>query len=524
MKYYISRFWLAISVSFYLFTPYLSRYTHEFNRFIFHWTRWDLISLLFCIVLLGTLFFLFLIIFYVRGKSFTRKVFDLLFIATFGVACVANVLHLVRYKLLVKLSNPWIQLYIWWYSGYFLWILLGIFVIYAGFMHTKKIKKLCITLCFIASPILPIFTLNALRYPSITSSMGSLPAHSEAEHYNEKDRRNVYIFIFDEWSYQRSFSNRKLISMFTNLNQFKDSAFVFHKAYSPSPNTLTSIPSFLFQTNLRFTTKGSIMGFKGESFHPINQAENIFHHARELGFYTCIIGSYTPYGELLKDSVDFSKAMSVAKRFGNSFLAISKYHLLTGSLLLPAPFFPRERKKIKEYFFNRFQIKRINATHKLFKTIVKNQTRPTFAVFHYMLPHFPYIFNRDGHKELFAIYKGKDTSNYYGNLAYLDKKIGEIISILKESNKFDNSLIIMTSDHSWRGDPDYTKDTSLLEKCHVPLFIKLPHQGCSIEINSKFSTSKLGTIINKYLDGNFDVSKARSLFLDENLFISPLSR
>ncbi len=433
---------------------------------------------------------------------------------------VANVYHLVKSKMNISLSSPWIHWMIW--SGYFLWFLLGIFVVYAGFRHTKKIKMLCITLCLIASPILPIFTFNALRYPSITSSMGSLPDHLESKNHNKEDKTNVYVFIFDEWSYQRSFNNQHLISEFKNLMHFTDYALVFHNAASPWPNTFTSIPSFLFQTNLPFTIKDGKMGFKGKIFYPLSLAENVFHHVRELGFYTCIIGSYMPYGELLKDSVEFSKSISVVKRLGNSFQEVSELHMLTAILMLPAPFFKHARRVIISYFFNQFQIRRVNTTHELVKSIIQNQTRPTFAVFHYMIPHFPYVYNRDGHKKLFAIYKRDSIPDYYGNLAYLDEKIGEIISTLKESNKFDNSIIIMTSDHSLRYDPDYNEDNSLLEKRHIPLFIKLPYQKHSLEIDSEFNTFKLGSFINKYLDGDFTLAEVKTLLGDENYFTPKL--
>ena len=51
----------------------------------------------------------------------------------------------------------------------------------------------------------------------------------------------------------------------------------------------------------------------------------------------------------------------------------------------------------------------------------------------------------------------------------------------------------------------YGKDVSILEKCHIPLFIKFPYQEQSIEINSRFSTTKLGSIVNNYMDGNIDI-------------------
>jgi len=259
------------------------------------------------------------------------------------------------------------------------------------------------------------------------------------------------------------------------------------------------------------------MGFKGKHFHPINQAENIFHHAQKLDYYTCIIGSHLPYGELFKERVDFSTSMSVAKMFGNGFFSVVKHHLVTGLLLLPAPFFALERRKVKSYFFNQFQIHRNNATHEMFTTIIQNQLRPTFAVFHYMIPHFPLMYNRDGPKKLFHTYQNTP-SNYYGNLAYLDKKIGEIVSILKKADKFDNSLIIMTSDHSWRRDFGLSKDNFLPEKYLVPLFVKLPHQEYSIDIDSEFYIFKLGNFINKYLDGDFTSTEVKSLISKKNYF------
>ena len=514
LKYCLSRFWLATSVSFYLFIPYLTRYTDKNTRFSFHWTRWDLGSLLFSIVLVGTLFFLCFVLLYVRGKIRTRKVFEISYIAIFGIVLVANIFHLGKFMIknppsyIIKLE-------------FLVWFLLGIFILLAIFKHHKKIKALCITLCFISSPIVFLFTFNALRYQSFISDRGSPPALSKNEYQQLTDKRNVYIFIFDEWSYQRSFNNKGLITEFKNLKQFANQALAFHNAKSPWANTIRSISSFLFQTNLRFVMKENQMGFKGTQYHPINQIESIFHHTQELGFYTAMIGTAIPYGELLGGSSDFCEAISVYKRFGESFFDVAKYHLVTGLLLLPRPFFTNIRGKIAHYFFNRFQINRVNTTHELFEAIVQVQPRPTFAVFHYMIPHYPYIFNRDGHKKLFAIYQGNEVSNYYGNLAYLDRKIGEIITELKKANKFENSLIIMTSDHSWRKDTDYRKNKLVMEKRHVPLFIKMPYQKHSIEINSKFNTYKLGSFINKYLDGEFTLAEVKPLLDKENYFTPP---
>jgi hypothetical protein len=142
-----------------------------------------------------------------------------------------------------------------------------------------------------------------------------------------------------------------------------------------------------------------------------------------------------------------------------------------------------------------------------------------------MVPHVPYIFTADGgHKDFFAAYEDSDVTGYYDNLAYMDKKIGEIVATLREADKFEESLIIFTADHSWRFDPDYQKiDWWLwgIEKRHVPLFIKLPFQKQAVEIDTKFETYHLGNFINRYLDGDFVLEEAERLLREEGSFKPP---
>lgn len=516
VNYYLSRLWLAIAVSFYLFVPYLSRYIDEKNRFAFHWTGWDLASLLFCIVLVGSLFYLSFILLYLRGNRFTKRGFEFLFVAVCGTALIANISHLVRSQ--VKQQPAYILT-----LGFLTWILLGIVIVRMVVKHNRKIMTLCMTACFIASPLVPLFTINALGYKSFVSDKGILPPGPGSSDRKVNGTKNVYLFLFDEWSYHRTFANKELISEFRNLQHFADQALVFHKAQTPWPHTAISIPSILFQNKLRFLAKNHQFGFQNEDFYPLEEKKSIFHHAQGLGFYTAMIGSAMPYGELLGESVDFCRSTSVYKRFGTGFFDVAGYHLFTALLMLPAPLFHPQRELMTWYLFNRFQVNLINDTHELFKTIVRNQNQPGFAVIHYMIPHFPYIFTRDGPKDLFAVYEDEEVSNYYGNLAYLDEKIGDIIAFLKESNKYADSLIIMTSDHGWRFDPDYDKTNwwGLLAKRHVPLFIKMPHQNRSIPINTVFNTFKLGSFINKYLDGDFTWEEAQFLLDQENYFAVP---
>jgi arylsulfatase A-like enzyme len=68
-------------------------------------------------------------------------------------------------------------------------------------------------------------------------------------------------------------------------------------------------------------------------------------------------------------------------------------------------------------------------------------------------------------------------SLYDGEIAYTDHKVGEVASMLKEKQCYDNTLIIITSDHGEHfGEHNLWSHTGSLynEVLHIPLIIKFP--------------------------------------------------
>ena len=50
----------------------------------------------------------------------------------------------------------------------------------------------------------------------------------------------------------------------------------------------------------------------------------------------------------------------------------------------------------------------------------------------------------------------------------------------------------------------------------------MPHQKSSIKIDSKFNTFKIGSFINKSLDGDFTLAEVKSLLSDDDYFTPDL--
>lgn len=110
-----------------------------------------------------------------------------------------------------------------------------------------------------------------------------------------------------------------------------------------------------------------------------------------------------------------------------------------------------------------------------------------FLFLHYMEPHDPYFehpYNGYGIARVSTPQPAPDLAAemvrlYDGEIAYLDRQLGELFAWLKQQGLYDETLIVLTADHGeefyehggwWHGLTLYQ------EQIHVPLFLKLPGQ------------------------------------------------
>ena len=108
-----------------------------------------------------------------------------------------------------------------------------------------------------------------------------------------------------------------------------------------------------------------------------------------------------------------------------------------------------------------------------------------FLFLHYMDPHDPYFehpYNGYGVARVSTPNPPPDMAGelkrlYAGEISYLDQQLGELFDWLKKQGLYDNSMIVLTSDHGeefhehggwWHGLTLYE------EQIHVPLIIKAP--------------------------------------------------
>lgn len=105
---------------------------------------------------------------------------------------------------------------------------------------------------------------------------------------------------------------------------------------------------------------------------------------------------------------------------------------------------------------------------------------PFFLFINYLDAHEPYFGHRQFAESFNQSAEGgssTDLQRYQQEVAYVDQQIGQLFDRLKDNGKFDNSLIIVTSDHGEGfGEHGHHGHCGTLheEELHVPLLVRYP--------------------------------------------------
>jgi hypothetical protein len=124
-----------------------------------------------------------------------------------------------------------------------------------------------------------------------------------------------------------------------------------------------------------------------------------------------------------------------------------------------------------------------------------------FAIFHAPWPHGPFVSNPDG---TFVASYSVDSVDYRRELLCLDALIGDIVDALRKAGKFDEAMLIITSDHGWRLDPDPEIQKIPSFKRRVPLIVKLPGETTGQIIDKEFCPNRLDPLFKAVFAGEKD--------------------
>jgi hypothetical protein len=265
-----------------------------------------------------------------------------------------------------------------------------------------------------------------------------------------------------------------------NLKSFSKEADIYVNAFSPSESTAQSVARLT--TGIDFKNIGydlyrwTAQTKDSVEREEISSYETIFSMASKNGYNVFLRAFALPYLN------NFGKHIQSGEVHPFDSLWRAGMHSLIWPFISPGGI---QHQKTTVEILNDY-VTRI-------RTVPSN----TFFYTHWNIPHDPFIYDADGQmlnrieltKNL--ITKPDRKLKYQQQLIGTDRILGQLIEALKNSGTYDESLIIVTSDHNIKGYGFNMKQ--------IPLLIKKPYQEISNIIESKVTTLNLLNFIKKFI-------------------------
>lgn len=326
--------------------------------------------------------------------------------------------------------------------------------------------------------------------------------HRDASYAAPATRTPVFLFLFDEWSYQRSYDGHELRPFFRNLRRLAGHSLEFTDAHSQGGSTRASIPRLIFQREgVLQPRNGTAVWREGDSTVPSATLPSIFAAARTRGYGTSLIGFYFPYRAILGDQVD----RTVYRAFEPKDRRLQRRLVYVAGRTLSFLADPLSQILWQRWYARSLSESHVRLNHAwriAVRDLIRRSDVNTFAMIHWPLPHGPFVLNGDGsYRGPFKGTRVEGTpAEYQQHLAFLDLVLGEAMAELDSAGLFDQALVIVTSDHSWKEEPDAALRAASARRTWVPLIVKLPHQTAGHRVLERFCLGRLGALLRRVMD------------------------
>lgn len=380
------------------------------------------------------------------------------------------------------------------------WALLFLFVTLAANVLVRP-RSVLVRWAYRLSAVLWAFGLILLGESLTWETWGSARGPLRAPRPADANAHPVYFFVFDEWSWPRSTRDGVFLPSFPHVRALSDGAILFRNALSPSTDTYRSLPLLIYHgADVEKLPRVFVSHHRrqewvtpGEEGRPEAAREpSLFRMARARGYNTALLGFYLPYPKVLGDQVDACHAWSDYPEPQN-LLERMEYQAIENLRFELDPWSRRLFRVLSSRIYSPYWVRMTRALRHDAEIVLDSFPRNSLVFIHYPLPHGPFIFKGDGTFAGDYPVKWKEARNededrmlgtpqeYMRHLEYADKVLGSFMDRLRRDGTFDDALIVVTSDHSWRADPDTTLQRHQVRR--VPLIVKLPGQrtGCVVD-------------------------------------------
>lgn len=309
----------------------------------------------------------------------------------------------------------------------------------------------------------------------------SVPPQSKATHWTQHEDATgspIVIAIFDEWSVKQTFPDGVIPDWLPRLKELAGAASVYTDAHSAGRETILAMPRLLLQT-----TNFSETQLRHRLAPPTSPS--LFDRAPD-NYNRALIGFHLPYLTLLNGQLDSCQSYPATPK-GEHLAQEILYHFwdfliywqdpwiesLRGRFFVPGPDKPVHIAS--PYWYELGRTIEDSAVQ-----LLDRMPHNTISLFHFPFPHPPIVYASDGSYRRAGFNESDDPKAYKLNLLQVDRTVGRLIDTLKARSVWERTLLVLSSDHNWRGElivAGRKVSTFYQELQHVPLIIKFPYQS-----------------------------------------------
>jgi len=290
--------------------------------------------------------------------------------------------------------------------------------------------------------------------------------------------QSVVVLLFDGLSYGVVFRDGEVDDRLPNFRALAQQSLVFHNLRSFSSSTMDNAPPLLtgqvydsIKLDSQQREVGQVIG--GEPV-VLQQQRNIFDAAHEQGYRVVVFGYFLRYCSTYVKDTGYCQSTSADELNSepyNFIQAILEIYRLAAAKTLPTSVGYKLESLVGHTFLSLIE-DRVFGLHNTLLSTLKD-AKGHFIYAHYPVPHIPYLRIDSETGELQA-----SGATYFDSVQAVDKMLGDVRRVLQESGAWEDTLLIVVSDHN---DPAATRDV------RVPLIIKLPSMNQRIDFDGPWT-------------------------------------
>ncbi len=381
---------------------------------------------------------------------------------------IVSFLHLIQ---LTMVPSGWRTLYV-----ILCVVLLAPTVI--GFLRGKKK-----TVILVHQFLFLLFLYEVFNFGRVILQAHEVEANLESTHNRvepvalDEDGHHAFWIIFDEFSLVQSLEGDAFdVTVVPNLATFSRTSTWYPHARTLFKSTERAIPALLLG-------KKDVTDFKGEFLYDFNSQNHLSSIAQNMEVF--ILGNYVPYCHAFREVAERCRVYLEGGFADYVHLANSVWRRSVPGILRDT----KTGRKLQRLILlqsDQLALQGRPITRAL--SMGQSFDRPTFTYIHEGLPHFPYRFTSNGEIRQTAYDGGplKEMSNdeleemqhfYREQMTYVDSLFGDFVAQLKAQKLYDQSFIVIMSDHGTSFDPRKPgRHLELEQVARVPFLIKSPGQ------------------------------------------------